>query len=175
MRNIVLFTLGMIFFVVGCTNSKADNATKNWPKKLQNLETGLKVTHSADTIFAAINTKDPEQKGRYQLQFTTTVESIDEDLEIVEFAAYFWENEKWVFKSMFDRPFNKNEFDKWYNSENGQILLGETYSDNDNWLVKSDYLNGETYKALLYFIARNKQGEKFVGAREIVGEMKMKN
>ncbi|NVK63841.1 MAG: hypothetical protein HWE22_04605 [Flavobacteriales bacterium] len=108
------------------------------------------------------------------MKFTTSVESINEDLEIVEFGAYFWENDKWVLRSIYDRPFNKEEFIKWYNSQDGKIKLGKKYSDNDNWLGKSNSLNGNTYKALLYFIAKNPKGERFVGAKEIIGVMKMK-
>ena len=125
-------------------------------------------------MFATINTKDPEKRGKYQMKFSTAVESINEDLEIAEFGAYFWENDKWVLKSIYDRPFNKKEFMKWYNSEDGKIRLGQKYSDNDNWLGKSNSLNGNTYEALLYFIAKNPKGEQFVGAKEIIGVMKMK-
>lgn len=169
----IRITFGVLLFVASCTSAQ-DTPPKNWPEKLQHMEIGLKVTHSMDTVFATINAKDPENRGKYQMKFATTVESINEDLEIIEFGGYFWENDTWTFKSIYNRPFNKAEFNKWYKSKNGKLRLGKKYSDNDNWLGKSNSLNGNNYKALLYFIAKNPKGEKFVGGKEIVGVMKMK-
>lgn len=175
MKYLTLLSLSSLLVTVlfGCSDSDAD-IKKNWPKKLQQYDIGLKVTHSSDTVYATLNTKDPETHGNYQMQFTTTVKAIDEDLEIVEFGGYAWVDGAWVFVSIFDRPFNPNEFDDWYGAKNGKIHLGKKYADNDNWLIKSDVLNGRTYRALFYFIAKNKDGKKFVGAKEIVGIMQLK-
>ncbi|MFK7786786.1 MAG: hypothetical protein AB8B56_16825 [Crocinitomicaceae bacterium] len=169
----IRLAFGLALFLASCTSSQ-NVADKPWPEKLQNIETGLKVEHSTDTVFATINTKDPEKRGKYQMKFTTSVESINEDLEVVEFGAYFWENEEWVLTSIYDRPFNQEEFKKWYGSEDGMIQLGKKYADMDNWLAKSDYLSGRQCEALLYFIAKNSKGQKFMGAKEVVGVMKMK-
>jgi len=171
----IRFTFGVVLTLLICACSENAIDKTDWPNKLAQLEVGLKVTHSCDTVFATINTKDPEKWGNYQLKFTTSVESISEDLEIVEFGGYLWEDGKWVFRSIYERPFNRDEFDKWYGAKDGKVPVGQKFSDKDNWMGKSDHLNGETYKGLWYFIGKNSKNEQFVGVKEIVGVMKLKN
>jgi hypothetical protein len=174
MKNCKRALIGCLLVLTGCGIQQEKEAQKNWPEKLQSLEIGLNVSHSMDTVYATLNTKDPEKRGKYQMKFATTVEALSENVELVEFGAYFREGNTWVLRTIYGRPFNKEEFDKWYNAENGKIILGHTYTDNDNWLGKSDFLNGNTYHALLYFIGKNAKGEQLVGAQEIVGVMKLK-
>ena len=170
----IRFSLGILTVLLICACSENDIDKKDWPQKLKDLEVGIKVTHSADTVYATINDKDPEKWGKYQLKFTTTVEAISEDLELVEFGGYIWENGKWQFKSIYDRPFNKDEFDKWYGAKDGKISLESKYADHDNWMTKSDVLNGNVYRGLWYFIGKKANGEKVVGVKEIVCVMKLK-
>ena len=81
MKYIILLSLSglLVTFLFSCSESDAD-IKKNWPKKLQQYDIGLKVTHSSDTVYATLNTKDPETHGNYQMQFTTTVEALNENL-----------------------------------------------------------------------------------------------
>ncbi len=146
-----------------------------WPQKITELEEGIEVEHSHDTVYATLNAKDPDTHGKYQLQFTTTVSSMKGDIQLKEFGAYIWRNDGWVPISIYDRPFNPEEFDKWYGGDDGFMLEGKNYSDPDNWLGKTDRLNGDTIESLLYFTGINEQGVQVVGAKEIVGILAMKN
>ena len=167
-------TILLLLLLIGCSSPEKEVVPNHWPEKLRGRQIGLKVTHSVDTVYATLNTKDPEKWGTYQLQFSTTVEAMDEELEIVKFGGYLWENGKWVLRSIYDRPFNKDEFDKWYHAKNGKIEPGKKYTDDDNWLGKTNTLNGQTYKGFWYFIGKNEQGEKLVGGKEIIGVLRTK-
>lgn len=172
-RLIFIFWITLLF--VGCESSTGERPNDELPARIAELQEGLRVSHSTDTIYASINTKDPDTRGKYQMKFATSVETKVGDLEIVEFGSYLWKSGKWEFTSIYNRPFNSEEFNKWYGADNGKILKGEKYTDADNWLGKSNDLNGKTYKALFYFIGKNDHGQKFVGWKEIVGVMKLKN
>ncbi|MFT5823952.1 MAG: hypothetical protein ACI8ZM_005218 [Crocinitomix sp.] len=165
-----IVTTCLVFFLFACGQNDFPN---NYPEKIKELPLGMEVLHNPEEVYATVNTKDPEKWGAYQLQFTTSVKAISEDLEIIEFGGYIWENEQWEFRSIYDRPFNTEEFNKWYGCENGILKKDKTYSDTDNWMGKTNYLSGREIKSLWYFIAKNDAGEKFVGAQEIVGYVKL--
>jgi hypothetical protein len=76
--------------------------------------------------------------------------------------------------SIFDRPFNNEEFARWYRCENGILNEGETYSDKDNWLGKTNKLTNDTIVSLWYYIGINEQGKKVAGAKEIIGVVREK-
>lgn len=164
----------IVIFVFVCFIS-CTSENENWPQELKEMEIGLKVSHSTDTIYATLNTKDPETWGKYQLQFTTTVETLNQNLEIVEFGGYLWDGDHWEMRTIYNRPFNKAEFEKWYNCPNGMLEKGESYSDTDNWMGKMNYLTGEIIIGLWYFIGKNKEGKRYVGAKEIVAISAFKN
>ncbi|MCR9173555.1 MAG: hypothetical protein NXI10_13725 [bacterium] len=163
-----------IFWIVflGCLACSSEVEMKvptDWPDKVSSLKEGLKVVHSTDTVYASMNRKDPDFRGKFQLQFSTSVSSLDGDVKIKEFGGYIWEDGTWKAVSIYGRPFNSREFDKWYGGENGWIRKGKTYTDPDNWLMKGDRLTNDTIRSLFYFIGTNEDGEKVVGAKEIVG------
>jgi hypothetical protein len=166
MKNVINLII-LAIFITSC--SQINMNSENWPEKLTSLETGIVVQHSADTVYATINKKDPEKRGKYQLKFTTTVYATKEDLKIIEFGGYTWKDNQWVFSSIYDRPFNTDEFEKWYGAKDGKLILGEKISDTDNWLAKTNELTGQTFKGLWYFIGENTNHEKFIGVKEIVG------
>jgi hypothetical protein len=178
-----------IFVLVSCSNSEksdhsseiesseidnVEQSSRVWPKKLASLPVGMEVRHNPAVVFATENTKDPEKWGTYQLQLTTSVVALEEDLEIIEFGGYLLEDDQWVFRSIYDRPFDKEEFIDWYNCPEGLLQKGVSYSDHDNWLAKTDNLSGQRIISLWYFIGKNKNGNKFVGASEVIGHVSMK-
>ena len=162
------------FFALYSCSTPEKTARAPWPEKITSLDNELTVKHSADTVFATINTKDPEKRGKYQLQFTTSVRSQKGTVRIEEFGGYQLLNNEWKFSSIFDRPFNNEEFAKWYGCENGIIIEAETYADEDNWLGKTNKLTGDTLVSLWYYIGINEQGKKVVGAKEIIGVVREK-
>jgi hypothetical protein len=165
----------IVFILLGLTACGPNYLPKDYPEEIRDLPIGIEVIHNPAEIYATENTKDPEKYGAYQLHLTTTVTALEEDLEIVEFGGYFWRHEQWEFATLYDRPFNPEEFEKWYSCENGELKKGVPYADPDNWLGKGDLLNGLEIKYIMYFIAKNKAGEKFIGASEAVGHMKLKD
>lgn len=162
------FLIICLLFLAAFSN-ESQHQSHPWPSKITELDEGIIVKHSFDTVYATVNTKDPDTHGKYQLQFTTTVSSQAGDILLKEFGAYFWKDNDWVFATIYNRPFNKDEFNKWYKGDKGYIKEGKSYSDADNWLTKTDRLTGDTITALFYFIGYNEQNEKVQGASEIVG------
>lgn len=169
--TISLICLTVLF---SCIERNNEEVAVQLPEKLEGLDEGLTVLHSTDTVYATLNTKDPEKWGKYQLQFSTSVSTEFNDLQVVEFGAYVWKNGHWTMKTIYDRPFNQEEFAKWYNCPNGALKPNVTYTDNDNWLGKSDYLRGEAFRVLFYFIGKDLAGKKHMGYKEIVGVMKLR-
>lgn len=142
------------------------------PEILRNIPTGIEVSHSKKNVYAIQNKKDPEKYGKYKWHFETTVSSINDDLTIIEFGAYLWDGNEWVSRSIYNRPFNQNEFSKWYSCENALIKKGHSFTDFNNW-TKGDSLDGEKKRTLWYFIGVNADGEKYKGTAEVltIGEL----
>jgi len=159
--------------IFSCTTKIGSQKEYNdWPKEITDLPVGLKVINNPNEIYASLNQKD-SLKYKYKLAFETEVRALKEDLEIVDFGGYIWDGNKWVFQSMYGRPFNKQEFIKWYGSNSGEISLDFVYADRNNWLVKTNNLNGSSMRFLNYFIAKNAKGEKFYGVSEVIGYQKL--
>ena len=181
MKKLLICFLGL--YLIGCSTavskeqankSKTNEYSAPLPTEIVGLKTGLIIKHNVDTVFATINTKDPEKWGKYQLQFTTSVSTIDKEVKIIEFGGYMLKGDTWVFTSIYDRPFNSEEFEKWYKSPGSKIKIGETFSDTDNWLAKTNNLNGREIKSLWYFIGLTDDGEKLIGISEVMGILEMK-
>lgn len=168
MRNKIIKSgiLGIIFLILlNCALRIPKDV--QLPEKLKNITTGIEVTHSKNNVYAIPNKKDIDKYGKYKWHYETTVSATNENLTIVEFGAYVWSGNKWVFNTIYNRPFNKEEFSKWYSCENAFIEKGQSFTDHNNW-GKGDILDGKKSKTLWYFIGVNKSGEKFKGIAEIV-------
>ncbi len=172
-RVILFFAISLTLSCSFNTVSSKEDLDDEWPSELTSLPIGLKVVNSPEVIYPSLNTKNPEQY-KYQLAFETEVFALHEDLEIVDFGGYIWRNNEWVFQTMYDRPFNREEFIKWYGSINGEILMDSVYADRENWLTKTNDLNGLEIRLLNYFTAKNKDGKKFYGASEVTGYLNKK-
>lgn len=173
----------IVILVTGCSagesgESKTEKVVTAYsapfPQELQGISNELIVSHNVDTVFATINAKDPEKWGKYQLQFTTSVSSPIEEIRVIEFGAYLLKDDKWIFKSIHDRPFNSEEFEKWYDSPNAILEVGKIYSDSDNWLAKSNKLDGRIINSLWYFKGVNENGKEVIGVSEVVGKLILK-
>lgn len=88
--------------------------------ELDSLEEGLRVIHLPNPCAA--------QRGRPSGQkFTwlhaTSVEALFEDVQITEFGAFGWDvfDERWHFGTIYDRPFNGEEFAEWYQCRGAMI------------------------------------------------------
>jgi hypothetical protein len=169
-----LFWIGIVVLIVasGCSSESESESTSKkehpdngeLPNQFEGIPIGIEVTHTPDVVYPTPNTKDPEKRGKFQWVYNTSVKSTVGDLEIIEFSAYSWVDGKWVSKTVYGRPFNNEEFAKWYSCENGILKDGQTYSDPDNWSGKSDNPNAiEHTKGVWYYIGKDQNGKQFLG------------
>jgi hypothetical protein len=161
---IILF----LFILISC--SSGNNEKNNLPDKISSLPVGIKVTHNTNPVYASLN-QDSTRGEKYKWFYQTSVSSLNEDLEIIEFGGYVFNGNKWVEKNIGYRPFNNEEFEKWYNCSSGIITKDKTCTDINNWTTSHSLTNS---KNLWYYIGKNKNDEKFVGYAEIemIGQLK---
>jgi hypothetical protein len=173
---LIISLLSFTIFADSCVSEVVKDEAEtvhDLPKKLQNIPIGIEVMHTLDTVYATINTKDPEKRGIYQLQFSTSVSSINQTLVVTEFSAFILKDGKWVMRTIYDRAFNNEEFEKWYDCPDGVLQLDQTYTDEDNWLAKGNKLNGMTLNAIIYVKAVDSDGIEFIGYKRIVGILEL--
>jgi hypothetical protein len=161
MRLLVVFFLAFILF-----SCKSNNRENSIPDELKAIPNGIEVSHNKEVVYAELNKQDPESRGKYKWHYETTVKAIHEDLTITEFGAYIWHKGEWQHRTIYDRAFNNEEFEKWYSAPGGKIIKGKEYTDPNNW-NKGDVLDGKTTKSLWYFIGENDAGKTFKGTAEI--------
>lgn len=158
--------LGILFsLLLSCGSSNQKDIVL--PEKLAKIPTGIEVTHSKTNVYAIPNEKDPEKYGKYKWHFETTVSPSNEDLTIIEFGTYLWNGQVWIFRTISGRPFNQEEFSKWYSCKNYLMKKGQAYTDHNNW-SKADRLDGQKNRTLWYYIGINDEGQKFKGTAEII-------
>lgn len=184
MKNIFLILVVLIFSCQVKTQdykTSKDETTSidkvligNWPKEITNLPKGISVIHTPSVIYATLNNKNIEKHGEFQLGFVTEVKTIDKELELIEFGGYFWEEDTWIFHTMKNRPFNQEEFNQWYGCKDGILRIDSVYSDKENWLVKTDYLDNSTIRYFMYFIGKDENGKKYYGGEEVIGYVRNK-
>jgi hypothetical protein len=170
MKKLLLILLCVPLLFSNCNKDKIKKSENNWPKYITDLPIGIDVYHSSETVYAQRSNREDDTLYPYILEFGTTVMAINQDLEIIEFGGFWWEEDKWVLRTMSDRPFNKDEFIKWYHcNDKGILYRGFKYSDNHNYISKTPLLDGSRWRYLMYFIGENEQGRKYVGAKEVIG------
>jgi hypothetical protein len=175
MKALVAILLTLSVLSVSCSLDNGEIMTSEdieLPKELMDLPIGIEVRHSKDKVYAEINTKDPEKRGKYKWHYSTSVKSLNEGLTVVEFGAYVLTNGSWQHNTIYDRPFNKEEFAKWYSCLNGELIKGTEFTDLNNW-SKGNNLDGDSAKSLWYFIGENKNGKRFRGTAEITSIHKL--
>mgnify|MGYP000540977754 CR=1 FL=1 len=164
--NQIVRCLLILFITCSCS-------TDNLPEALSVIPDGIEVHHSEKIVYAEQNFDDPDEAGRYIWKYETTVSTSEPDLQIVEFGAYIWSGSKWEFRTVYNRPFNSEEFEMWYDCPDARLQENSEYTDPSNW-SKGDFLNGKESKALWYFIGENSKGERYKGTCEIISSGKMK-
>ena len=130
------------------------------PLKISSLIKGIDVKHSKKKVYPELNEELPTRALKYKFNFGTSVISLQDGLEIIEFGAFHQINNKWVQSSA--RPFNTAEFAEWYLCPSGLPVKGVMYSDPNNW-YSCDDLDKAPSKILWYYIGVDSNNEKFVG------------
>ena len=68
MKMIFKLLLITILFTSCSSSNKIKEAdiNNNWPTKINSLPIKIKVIHTPSVVYATINTKDSEKRGKYQ-------------------------------------------------------------------------------------------------------------
>lgn len=102
--------------------------------------------------------------GRSGLEYTwlhkTTVTALHDAITITEFGAFDWHNNRWVFSTIYGRPFTSQEFAEWYSCPDSRIPIGQSFADPNNY-AGAEVLSSS--KVRWYFIGTNSRGERVKG------------
>jgi hypothetical protein len=166
-----ILSLLLTISIFGCSVFK--HKKENLPLKISNIPYGIEVKHNIKKAYASSNEDYPNRGGKYKWKYKTSVTSKKNDLKIIEFGTYVFENNKWIERTIYNRPFNNEEFSEWYKCPQGVIKKGITYSDTSNWTT-SMTVTTEDSKNLWYYIGIDSDNKKYVGYSEIklIGEIK---
>ncbi len=146
---------------------------KDLPELLMDMNEGLEVVHSKTEVFAEYNDNTSGDEEKYIWRYETSVSTDLPGLKITEFGVYFWNTKgEWEFKTIYNRPFNAEEFSEWYGCPDAILTPGTKFTDGNNW-SKGDELGGKSARTMWYFIADNEEGERFYGAKEILTVFQM--
>ncbi len=127
--------------------------------ELDSLDDGLRVLHTPNPSAA-------QRGGPSGQEFTwiyaTSVEALYEDVQVTEFGAFSWDSvdERWRFGTIYDRPFNGQEFSEWYQCPGARIRKGAVVFDGSNY-TGSDIM--EAHRSLWYFIGITQGGRRVKG------------
>ncbi|OAI53622.1 hypothetical protein AYO44_15835 [Planctomycetaceae bacterium SCGC AG-212-F19] len=155
--SFVIFACWILTF--GHAIGLADDAKPTTIEELGKLPVGLKVTHDPNPALATETSKS-ERRSKYTWWFKTTVASTGQDVKVVEFGAYVWNNDKWVFASFTGKPFSSKDFAEWYFCPDALVKEGKAYTDPTNWGSGPELTAG---KARWYYIGINGKGERLKG------------
>ena len=131
-------------------------------KKLDELAAipeGLRVTHRPNPVAARPGGRSG---AKYTWLHSTAVESVGPEATITEFGAFTWDwiKNRWVFGTIYGRPFNADEFAEWYNCPGAK--LGENFVAID----RTNYSGGDALtrsRTLWYFVAETVHGGSIKG------------
>lgn len=145
-------------------------ATTNTLDELKQLPFGLKVLHTPDKVRAD---HDGRSGRAFTWSYKTSVAATNGSVVIVEFGAFVWHKDKWVFSNFTGKPFTSNDFADWYSCTGAKLVEGQEFSDGSNWS------GGDTLRASKmrwYFIGVTSDGHRVKGEAviEILPEVSTK-
>lgn len=157
----IYFLYVLVFGLVSC-NAISKDVKRNLPNELRDISVGLEVNHFPAEVKA---TRDTEKPHVYKWTHATTVVAKAEAVQIEEFGAYVWEDEKWEFSTFTGKPFTADDFEKWYGCKGGRIEKGASCTDNRNW---SSSLDIQHPRILWYYIGITQSGKRVIGYKEVI-------
>ena len=124
------------------------------PEKLNGLRKIISVHNLPKKI-------DPIKiENRYYWKHNTSIFCTETKIEIIEYGAYLFYNNKWnLRKSYALKEFNKN-----FGTKKGQLKRAEPYTWIKNWRTDSRLFGGW---AMWYFIGKTANGETVCGYEKI--------
>jgi hypothetical protein len=121
------------------------------------LPNGLKITHSPNPTRARIGGRS---RFNFTWPYTTSVQTINGSVTIEEFGAFAWENGRWVFSNLTDKPYSAADFSDWYSCPQATLLPGRPCTDAHNWSGRRTF---EPSKTMWYVIGVNAKGIRVKG------------
>lgn len=170
MKKKRLVYLLLLFIFVSCNNqNKSTNeGPEDLPEKLKGIPEAIQVVHNPEEIYAEVYEKD---SNYYIWRHTTSVISLTQDLEIIEFGTMNFIDGEWILGNYSSQSFTREHFEMWYQENNGVELVGfckdgilkkgVEYVDNHNYSIKRKDLTPRN--GLWYYIAKDSSGKKYMG------------
>lgn len=146
--------------LTGCVRPP-ENALPEYPL-------AISIENNPSTVSAVI---DPEDEYSYYWQYATSVRSPERRLKVVEFGGCISEGGYYLaLPTIYERPFNSQEFADWYGCEEAILEPGVTYTDSSNYnLIERTLFTNDGSRAsqFWYFIGEDGSGERYIGFGEI--------
>ena len=143
------------------TVTKQDNEPNRLlPEKLRGIDYGIQGSHFPNPTYATF------EDGMYVWKHDTSVISLNEDLQIVEYGSYVYTDKGWFLRVSYDAKM----FAETYNCKNGLLKKGVKYTDPTSWRKSETLFAGD---AMWFYIAKNKKGKLVKGTALVETEAKM--
>lgn len=128
------------------------------PQRLKGLPKVLEVVHFPNPVKAVQNPSN--MRAEFVWKHNTTVMA-GEEVEVEECGAFLWTGTEWKLRIVYSRK----EFARLFDCSRGRLLPGQPYSFVNNWRTSNGLQAGT---ALWYFIGRRINGERVMGAAEVM-------
>ena len=125
--------------------------------ELNDLPVGIEVVHAPNPVKAQLRGRSG---STYTWLHDTRGKSTIGDLTVTEFGAFSWHNNAWHFGTIYDRPFNAEEFEEWYSCPDAVLEVDTVYTDPNNY-TGSDHLRAS--KTKWYYIGQDASGKRYKG------------
>ncbi len=141
--------------------------TRALPDDLRKVPVAIYIMHGPNPNYAELAGEDDRKGFKYVWKHSTSVISLEKDLEVFQAGSYIWYNEEGWKKNV---DYNKKKFSKSFNCQRGKLKAGETYTFHKNYRWGNNLYGGD---ALWYVLAKDQEGNiyKGIGLLETEGEL----
>lgn len=151
----LMFLLGVL--LLGTANAQVQYSNPEnepLPEKLQTLRRAILVNSFPQKI-------DPIKiNEQYFWKHNTAILSKESEIEIIEFGAYLFYNNKWNLR----KSYSLKDLDKNFGTKKQRLKRAQPYTWNNNWRVGPKLFGGW---AMWYFIGKTSSGELICGYEKI--------
>ena len=162
MKQFLLFLLGFSYLCLLKGQTPLDAPL---PDKFNGLSLALEVNHFPATVHPV---KENTSKPRFLWKHNTAVMCSTSSIEIIEFGAYLFYQNKWNLRASYDAKL----FTKWFNCPKAKMEIGQPYTYHENWRISPQPTEGW---ALWYFIGEDESGKTVYGIGRIETTNKLLN
>jgi hypothetical protein len=168
--NSLLIVTALVLFAIGYQGA-IQAARRRVIAELDRLPVGIKVELTPSRVSARAG---GESAWRYYWQYRTVLESISEELTVIQFGYCEWYKDHWILprdESGFERgPLQAPQFAEWFRCPGAFLKPGKEVVDEQHWLG-SDDLRSVRHK--WYFVAIDCHGKRYKGEGivDLLGEL----